>query len=38
MMKDKFDFLIGNNVYGFITISIVILVLIAVAVAYVTYY
>ena len=31
-MKDKFDFLIGNNVYGLITVSIVVLVIIAVAV------
>ena len=37
-MKDKLDFLIGNSVYGLITVSIVLLVLIAVAVAYVTYF
>ena len=37
-MKDKLDFLIGNSVYGFITVSIVVLVIIAVAVAYVTYF
>lgn len=37
-MKDKFDFLIGNNFYGLITVSIVVLVIIAVAVGYVTYF
>ena len=37
-MKDKFDFLIGNSVYGLITVSIVVLVIIAVAVAYATYF
>jgi hypothetical protein len=38
IMKDKFDFLIGNSVYGLITVSIVVLVIIAVAVAYITYF
>ena len=37
-MKNKLDFLIGNNVYGVITVCIVVLVIIAVAVAYVTYF
>ena len=37
-MKNKLDFLIGNSVYGLITISIVVLVLVAVAVAYITYF
>ncbi len=37
-MKNKFDFLISNNIYGLFTVSAVLLVLIAVAVAYVTYY
>ena len=37
-MKNKFDFLISNNIYGLFTVSAVVLVLIAVAVAYVTYY
>ena len=37
-MKDKFDFLICNSVYGLITVSIVVLVIIAVAVAYITYF
>ena len=37
-MKNKLDFLIGNSVYGVITVSIVVLVITAVAVAYVTYF
>ena len=37
-MKNKFDFLISNNVYGLFTVSAIVLVLIAVAVAYLTYY
>jgi len=37
-MKEKFDFLISNNIYGFIIVGAVVLVLIAVAVAYVTFY
>ncbi len=37
-MKNKLDFLIGNSIYGVITVSIVVLVIIAVAVAYVTYF
>ena len=37
-MKNKLDFLIGNSVYGVITVSIVVLVIVAVAVAYVTYF
>lgn len=37
-MKNKLDFLIGNSVFGVITVSIVVLVIIAVAVAYVTYF
>ena len=37
-MKEKFDFLISNNMYGLMTVGAVVLVLIAVAVAYVTFY
>ena len=37
-MKNKFDFLISNNVYGFITFAIILLVITAVAVAYFTYH
>ncbi len=37
-MKNKFDFLISNNVYGVMTLAIVLLVIVAVAVAYYTYY
>jgi hypothetical protein len=37
-MKNKFDFLISNNVYGVMTFAIVLLVIVAVAVAYYTYY
>ena len=37
-MKNNYDFLISNNVYGFMTFAIILLVITAVAVAYFTYH
>ena len=38
MKKNKSNFLISNNKYGVITVSIIMLVMVAIAVAYYTYY